>query len=102
MDARKLVPDNVIIGVVNKRLAMLDCKVSGLLLDGFPRTPAQAKVLMDAGITGGKTLYGKFLLKSGHVCCRLLDDGLKVSSLWSFLYRMDLNSNKTLLGSLWY
>jgi adenylate kinase len=61
MDAGKLVPDDVIIGVVKERLAIPDCKVSGWLLDDFACTPAQVKVLVDAGITGNKTLYGKFL-----------------------------------------
>jgi adenylate kinase len=51
MDAGKLVPDDVIIGVVKERLAMPDCVVSGWLLDGFPRTPAQGKALADAGVT---------------------------------------------------
>ncbi|KAL3821971.1 hypothetical protein ACHAXA_004459 [Cyclostephanos tholiformis] len=50
MDAGKLVPDEVIIGAVKERLAAPDCVESGWLLDGFPRTPAQAKALADAGI----------------------------------------------------
>ncbi len=40
MDVGKLVPDDVIIGVVKERIAMLDCMVSGWLLDGFHCTPA--------------------------------------------------------------
>jgi adenylate kinase len=51
MDAGKLVPDEVIIGAVKERLAAPDCVESGWLLDGFPRTPAQAKALADAGIS---------------------------------------------------
>ncbi|MEW6172182.1 MAG: adenylate kinase [Bacillota bacterium] len=42
MDAGKLVPDSVIIGVVKDRLG--DCK-EGFLLDGFPRTVPQAEAL---------------------------------------------------------
>ncbi|MEW6183692.1 MAG: adenylate kinase [Bacillota bacterium] len=42
MDAGKLVPDSVIIGVVRDRLA--GCK-EGFLLDGFPRTVPQAEAL---------------------------------------------------------
>jgi adenylate kinase family enzyme len=85
MDAKKLVPDNVTISVVKERLAMPDCEVSGWLLDGFPCMPARAKALVDAGITGNKTLYGNFLLKPGRVCCRLLNDSLGGSNPWSFL-----------------
>jgi adenylate kinase len=51
MDNGKLVPDDVIIGVVKDRLNEKDCQDRGWLLDGFPRTPAQAKALQDAGIT---------------------------------------------------
>lgn len=51
MDAGKLVPDEVIIGVVKDRLDESDCVESGWLLDGFPRTPAQAEALADAGVS---------------------------------------------------
>ena len=40
----RLVPDEVVIGVVRERLAEPDC-VTGYILDGFPRTLSQAKVL---------------------------------------------------------
>jgi len=52
MESGKLVPDEVIIGIVKDRLEEEDCKENGWLLDGFPRTQAQAKALEDAGITG--------------------------------------------------
>lgn len=44
IDKGELVPDDVVIGVVKERLAMDDCK-KGFLLDGFPRTLAQAAAL---------------------------------------------------------
>ena len=49
MDAGKLVPDEVIIGIVAERLAQPDC-ASGFILDGVPRTIAQAEALEQAGI----------------------------------------------------
>ena len=49
MDAGKLVPDDVIIGIVTERLAEDDCK-NGYILDGVPRTIAQAEALEKAGI----------------------------------------------------
>lgn len=49
MDAGKLVPDDVIIGVINERLAEPDCQL-GYILDGVPRTIAQAEALEKAGI----------------------------------------------------
>ena len=44
MDAGKLVSDELIIQLVKERLGQEDCK-DGYLLDGFPRTLAQAKAL---------------------------------------------------------
>ena len=53
MDAGKLVPDEVTIGIVRERLAKPDCK-KGFILDGFPRTVEQAdalkKILADIDI----------------------------------------------------
>ncbi len=46
MDAGKLVPDEVIVGIVSERLTADDCK-NGFILDGMPRTVAQAKALDD-------------------------------------------------------
>ena len=50
MDAGKLVPDQVIIGIIAERLAEGDC-AKGYILDGVPRTIAQAEALENAGIT---------------------------------------------------
>ncbi|MFQ5882611.1 MAG: adenylate kinase [Candidatus Methylomirabilales bacterium] len=44
MDRGVLVPDEVVIGIVRDRLAAPDCQ-RGYLLDGFPRTVAQAEAL---------------------------------------------------------
>lgn len=46
MDRGDLVPDEVTIGIVKERLSKDDCK-SGFLLDGFPRTIAQAEALQE-------------------------------------------------------
>ncbi len=45
MDAGKLVPDSVVIGMVKDRIAQEDVKSHGFMLDGFPRTLEQAKSL---------------------------------------------------------
>ncbi len=47
--AGALVPDEVIIGIINERLAQADCQ-NGYILDGVPRTIAQAEALERAGI----------------------------------------------------
>ncbi len=49
MDAGQLVPDEVIIGIVDERLKQDDC-AKGCILDGVPRTIAQAEAIEKAGI----------------------------------------------------
>ena len=44
IDAGQLVPDEVVIGIINDRLKEDDCK-NGFILDGFPRTIPQAEAL---------------------------------------------------------
>ena len=46
MDAGKLVPDEVTVGIVQERLSKADC-AKGFILDGFPRTVAQADALSE-------------------------------------------------------
>ena len=46
----KLVPDEVVIGIIRERLAQPDC-AGGYILDGFPRTVVQAEALDRMGIT---------------------------------------------------
>lgn len=50
MDAGALVPDEIVIGIIQERLAKDDCK-GGFILDGFPRTIPQAEALDRMGIT---------------------------------------------------
>jgi len=49
ISAGKLVPDDVIIGIVKERLSQKDCE-NGFILDGVPRTIGQAEALEKAGI----------------------------------------------------
>jgi len=49
MDAGKLVSDDLILGLVEQRIAEADC-ANGFLFDGFPRTIPQAQALVDARI----------------------------------------------------
>ena len=49
MDAGGLVSDQIILGLIKERIAQADC-VNGYLLDGFPRTIAQAEGLAAMGV----------------------------------------------------
>ena len=49
IDAGSLVPDSVVIDLIKERLALDDCK-EGFILDGFPRTVAQAEALDEMGV----------------------------------------------------
>ena len=49
VDAGKLVPDEVIIRIVQERLSLPDCE-NGYILDGFPRTIPQAEAMEQLGI----------------------------------------------------
>ena len=49
MDCGELVPDQLVIELVKQRVKQPDC-ARGFIIDGFPRTVAQAEALRDAGI----------------------------------------------------
>jgi len=55
MDKGQLVPDDVIIGIVKERLQKPDC-AKGFILDGVPRTLAQAQALEDQGLAFDKVI----------------------------------------------
>jgi adenylate kinase len=55
MEAGKLVPDDLTIRVVRERTGREDCK-RGYILDGFPRTPAQAAMLEKLAVEQGKKI----------------------------------------------
>ncbi|HVG32270.1 MAG TPA: adenylate kinase [Pyrinomonadaceae bacterium] len=55
MEAGGLVPDEVTIRVVRERTVLDDCK-DGYILDGFPRTPAQAAMLEKLAVEQDKSI----------------------------------------------
>ncbi|MCI9273720.1 MAG: adenylate kinase [Clostridiales bacterium] len=55
MEEGKLVPDDVVIGIIKERLAQDDCK-NGFILDGFPRTIPQAEALDKMGVAIDKVI----------------------------------------------
>jgi adenylate kinase len=55
MDQGKLVPDEVVIGIIDERLRKPDCNL-GFILDGFPRTASQAEALQSILSKMGKSI----------------------------------------------
>ena len=49
IDAGKLVPDSVVIGIIKEKIATEECK-NGFILDGFPRSIPQAEALDELGV----------------------------------------------------
>ena len=62
MKAGRLVPDDVVIGMILERIAKPDCK-DGFMLDGFPRTRPQAEALDAAMQKAGVTLDAVVLIE---------------------------------------
>lgn len=54
-DVGKLVPDDIVIGIIKERLAEPDC-ANGFILDGFPRTIPQARALDEMGVAIDKVI----------------------------------------------
>ncbi len=62
MTAGKLVPDEVIVGMITERIGVDDAR-DGFLLDGFPRNEAQAQALGEALEGLGRTLTAALLIE---------------------------------------
>lgn len=62
MKAGKLVPDEVVIGMILERVAKPDC-AKGFMLDGFPRTRPQAQALDEAMTKAGVALDAVVLIE---------------------------------------
>ena len=85
VESGKLVPDEVVIGIVSDRLAKDDCR-KGFLLDGFPRTVPQAEALegfaaLDLAVNVDVTEDIIVARIAGRRMCRSCGETLHVSTL---------------------
>lgn len=60
MDSGKLIPDDLTIRLVRERTSNADCE-GGFILDGFPRTRAQAKMLENLAIEQNKDILSIYI-----------------------------------------
>mgnify|MGYP003971402921 CR=1 FL=1 len=88
MLAGKLVPDEVVVGIVDERLMQQDCE-NGFVLDGFPRTVAQADSLQELLKRQGRTIEVVlcFLVPDEVLVIRL--SGRRVCSKCGATYHVD-------------
>ena len=68
MDRGDLVPDEIVIGILKDRIAKDDAK-NGFILDGFPRTVAQAEALEGMGVNIDKVI--EIYVPDDKICSRL-------------------------------
>lgn len=71
MDAGELVPDDIIVGIVDERLSRDDTRSRGFILDGFPRNIVQARALMDITQPRGIDLVVNLEVRRDIVLARL-------------------------------
>jgi adenylate kinase len=90
MSRGELVPDNVTIAMIRERLSRKDCE-EGALLDGFPRTPAQAQALDDmVAEMGGKVIAVPYIAVPEEVLVKRLS-GRRTCPTCGRVYHIEYN-----------
>ena len=102
MATGELVPDDVMCDVVAERVGALLATGATVLLDGFPRTPAQAEAL--AGMTAPDGLLGAVLLEVGvaEVSERMLARGRGDDTASGIARRLELYEAQTAPLEEWF
>ena len=97
MDAGDLVPDEVINGIVAERIEMKDVLESGFILDGYPRTSAQAQALEGELLSKGLSLDLAINLEVpvDEVTQRMLDRSRADDTEEAIIRRLEIYENET-------
>ena len=90
MDAGQLVPDEVVNGLVEERLAEKDCE-KGFIMDGFPRTVVQAKALDEILTRLGKQIEKVIALNVPDADIIERITGRRVSKVTGKIYHIKYN-----------
>ena len=104
MDAGELVSDEVMNGIVAERLSADDVVERGVLLDGYPRTPAQAEALQEALESAGTHLDLALNLEVPieEVTRRMLDRARADDTEEAILRRLALYETETAPLVAWF
>jgi adenylate kinase len=93
MEAGELVPDEVVCGIVEQRVGQPDCQ-SGFILDGFPRTLAQAEFVDRMLLAKGKGTPLVLDIKVDRDLLLKRLTGRRTCSLCGEIYNLYLNPPK--------
>ncbi len=102
MDAGDLVGDDIMIGIVDERLADDDIQGSGVLLDGFPRTTAQADALAEIAGGTGPDLAINLDVPIAEVTERMLARGRADDTAETIARRLELYEAETAPLLAWF
>ena len=104
MDAGDLVPDEVINGIVAERIEMKDVLESGFILDGYPRTSAQAQALEGELLSKGLSLDLAINLEVpvDEVTQRMLDRSRADDTEEAIIRRLEIYENETAPLLRWF
>ena len=97
MDAGDLVPDEIINGIVAERIEMNDVLESGFILDGYPRTSAQAEALEGELLSSGLSLdlAINLVVPVDEVTQRMLDRSRADDTEEAIQRRLEIYENET-------
>ena len=102
MDAGNLVGDDIMIGIVDERLSADDIGAHGVLLDGFPRTTAQADALAEILGENGPDLAVNLDVPIAEVTERMLARGREDDTEEAISRRLELYEAETAPLLAWF